>query len=273
MTIDVASLWDFARPEVSEVRFRAALERADADEALILRTQIARTHGLRKDFDRAREILRELEPSMACAGAEARVYFHLEFGRTFASATHAANLLTPEAKEFARKAFERALELARESELDALAIDAIHMRAFVDPAAADQLKWSKAALEVALASKQPEARRWEAAIRNNVGYALHQMGRLDDALREFEKALEIRERGTKPEATRIARWMVAWTLRGLGRSDEALTMQLALEEACDAVGEPDPYVFRELEALYREAGDKAKAEHYAERKAAAEGGE
>ena len=39
--IDVAPLWDFARPDVSEQRFRAALATASGDDALILQTQIA----------------------------------------------------------------------------------------------------------------------------------------------------------------------------------------------------------------------------------------
>ena len=61
--------------------------------------------------------------------------------------------------------------------------------------------------------------------------------------------------------------MVAWTLRSLDRSDEALQIQLTLEKDADAAGKPDPYVFEELEALYRKAGNLTKAQHYAERKA------
>ena len=106
-------------------------------------------------------------------------------------------------------------------------------------------------------------------MRNNVGYALHQLGRHEQALQQFQLALAIRERGVNAEATRVARWMVAWTLRSLGRADEALQLQLALEKDADAAGQPDPHVFAELEALYRSAGNLAKAQHYAQRKAAA----
>ncbi len=269
MAIDLAPLWDFANPDVSEQRFRAALEKAAGDDALILRTQIARTYGLRNDFDGARQHLREIEEAVGTAGPEAKVRFHLELGRTFASTAHSAKLLSAEAKSRARQEYDRALELARAAKLDALAIDAIHMFAFVDTAPADQLKWAEAALEVSMASQQPGARRWEASIRNNVGYALHQLGRYDEALTQFHKALEIRERGTDAEATRVARWMVAWTLRSLDRTDEALQIQLALEKDADAAGQPDPYVFEELEVLYRRAGNSSKAQHYAERKALA----
>ena len=40
--IDVAPLWDFAKPEASEQRFRAALSGAQGDDVLVLQTQIAR---------------------------------------------------------------------------------------------------------------------------------------------------------------------------------------------------------------------------------------
>jgi hypothetical protein len=62
--------------------------------------------------------------------------------------------------------------------------------------------------------------------------------------------------------------MVARTLRSLQRHDDALAIQLGLERELDAAGQPDPYVFEELEALYRATGDTAKAEHYRARKQA-----
>ena len=271
VALDLNTLWDFGRPELSEQRFRAALLTSTGDEALVLRVQIARTYGLRKDFDGARRILSEVAGDIPSAGPEVQVRYHLELGRTFASSTHPPSLVTPEAQEKARTAYERALALARAAKLDGLAIDAIHMLAFVDRAPDDQLKWGEAALAVVLSSTQPEAKRWEASVRNNVGYALHQLGRFNEALEQFQQALSIRERGVNAQATRVARWMVAWTLRSLRRDEEALEMQLALERDSDAAGQPDPYVFEELETLYRGKGDLAKAQHYAARKAAVSG--
>jgi tetratricopeptide (TPR) repeat protein len=267
MAIDIAPLWDFSKPDLSEQRFRAALQSASGDDALILQTQIARTHGLRKDFEKARALLKEVEPQLPGAGPEVRVRYALELGRTYASATHPPELQTPQSKELARSAYQSALDQARAAKLDGLAIDAIHMLAFVDTAPADQLKWAQQALAVVESSAQPEARRWEASIRNNLGYALHQLGRYDDALVQFNRAVEIRERETNAEATRTAHWMVAWTLRAMERNDEALAIQLRLERECDAAGEPDPYVFEELEALYRSKGDTERARHYQQRRA------
>jgi tetratricopeptide (TPR) repeat protein len=268
MAIDLAPLWDFGKPELSEQRFRAALATATADDALILQTQIARTYGLRRDFARARQELQPLEPQLAGASAEARVRHSLELGRSYASATHPPELLTPEATARARAAYLQALELARAGRLDGLAVDALHMLAFVDTAPADQLKWGREALAVALASTQPAARKWEASLRNNVGYALHQLGQYDAALAEFKRAVVLREEGGNAEATRTARWMVAWTLRALGRADEALDMQWRLERECAAANEPGAYVFEELELLYRARGDEAQATRYAEKKKA-----
>ena len=173
MAIDVAPLWDFNHPELSEQRFRAALATASPEDALILQTQIARTYGLRGDFARAQQALDTIEPQLAAAGAEVRVRYELEFGRTLASAKHAADSQTPAVKEQARSRYLRALELAQADQLDVLAIDALHMLAFVDTAPLDQLKWGEKALAIALSSSQPAARQWEASLRNNVGYALH----------------------------------------------------------------------------------------------------
>lgn len=263
MAIDLTPLWDFSKPELSEQRFRVALETAKGDDVLILHTQIARTHGLRKDFVKAQAVLTAIEPQIKTAGPEARARFALELGRTYASATHLRELLTDAAKVAARTAYTEALAVAKSGKLDALAIDAIHMFAFIDKAPADQLKWAQQALIVSIASDQPDARRWEASIRNNLGMALHGLGRFDEALAQFKQALTIREQGSNPSAIRIAHWMVAWTLRAMNHLDESLEIQLRLEKECAAANEPDPYVFEELETLYRAKGNEDRASHYA----------
>jgi hypothetical protein len=79
----------------------------------------------------------------------------------------------------------------------------------------------------------------------------------------------LREKGEDVQARRIAHWMVGWTLRALNRTDEALEIQLRLEREREAAGVPSPYVFEELELLYRAKGDRERADHYAELKKAA----
>lgn len=260
MAIDLTPLWDMRQPAQTEARLRAALDTASPEDRLILQTQIARTHGLRRDFATARRLLEEIAPAVSQAGPEARVRHALETGRSWTSATHAPEQLTPEAQAKARAAWEQALALAREARLDALAIDAVHMFAFIDTAPEDQRRWAATALALCLASDQPAARRWEASLRNNLGYALHQLGRLDEALAEFERALALRRQAGQPRTVREAEWMVAWTLRGLGRLDEALAIQRRLADENAAAGTPDPYVFDELAALHRAQGDAVAAD-------------
>lgn len=266
MAVDLNSMWNFDDPGQSEQRFRAALATATGDDAIVLQTQIARSYGLRGDFATARRILKGLEPQLPGAGAEARARHALELGRTYASATHPPEALTSEAKEGARSAYQHAYEIARDGGLDGLAVDALHMLAFVDTEPPDQLRWGQEALAIALASSQPAARKWEASLRNNIGYALYQLGRYDEALDQFRQAVVLREKGEDVQAKRSALWMVAWTLRALNRTDEALAIQLRLEREREAAGAPSAYVFEELELLYRAKGDRERADHYAQLK-------
>jgi len=263
MTIDVRALWDFDDPAASEARFREAQATATGDDVLVLETQIARSYGLRREPGRAREILDGVHARLDAAGPEPRVRCELELGRTWISAVTQPEERTGEAMDAARSAYLRAFELAREAGLDDLAVDAVHMMAFVDTDPAAQLAWNDRGLEIARASAQPAARRWEASLLNNRGMALHEAGRDAEALADFRAALELRGAMDDAGATRVAWWMVAWSLRLLGRLDEALPIQERLEQECAAAGEPDPFVFEELELLHRARGDDARAAHYA----------
>jgi tetratricopeptide (TPR) repeat protein len=258
--MDIASMWNHADPTGSETTFCAALEQATGDSALILQTQIARTYGIRQQFERGQSILNGLD--LSNASPEATVHYWLEWGRTFCSATHAPESLTNQHRDQARTAFTNAFELAQAAKLDALAVDALHMMGFVDTSPEELLAWNQKTLAYIEASHDPEARRWEGSLRNNLGYALHQVGRLEEALEQFKLALAVREKQGETRGIRIARWMIAWTLRGLGRFDDALEIQLRLEREWDADGRPDPYVYEELTALYRATENIELAERY-----------
>jgi tetratricopeptide (TPR) repeat protein len=264
--MDIASLWNHADPAGSEAKFRAALKKATGDTALILQTQIARTHGIRQQFDQARNILETL--NLTGAGPEANTNYWLELGRTFCSATHDEASQTDETRDQARTAFTRAFELARDAKLDVLAIDALHMMGFVDTAPKELLDWNQKTLAFMEASPDPKAQTWAGSLHNNVGYALHQVGRLEEALEQFKLALTAREKKGEVRGVRIAHWMIAWTLRGLERFNEAIEIQLRLEREWDADGQPDLYVFEELVALYEATGDAARTEHYRAKRAA-----
>jgi tetratricopeptide (TPR) repeat protein len=271
MAINLDPLWDFGNPALSESRFVAALDGASPEDAFVLRTQIARTYGIRGDFERQRQVLAELRPKLDASGPEARTRYFLELGRSYASATHKPADQTAETRQLAANAYAEAIATSQSARLDGLLVDALHMMEFVETSLDAKLKWVNEALAIASTSSQSEAKIWEASLRNNAGYTLHRMGKYADALKEFETALALREAQGQPEGIRIARWMVAWTLRALGRSAEALEIQLRLEQERAEANRPSPYVFDELAQLYAVLGEPDKARHYSEMKQRLEG--
>ena len=252
--VDVDALWNYADPAASQARFREALKAARGDDALILRTQIARTLGLRDQFEAAG---RELDAVQAAGdtGAEVRVRLALERGRLLRSSGRPAE---------GRPLFEQAFALADAARLEALAADALHMIALVEPALEQRIAWNRRTVAYALRATDPKARRWQAPALNNIGSDLREAGRLDESLAQFREALAAYERGGRPANVRFARWQIANVLRLQGKTGEALAMQLALERDAAAAGEPDPEVYDELALLHRAAGhdklaDEARA--------------
>jgi len=256
--VDVDALWNFSDPAASERRFRAALATAAGDDALVLRTQIARTFGLRRQFDRAHAELDAMAPALQAAGPVVRVRADLERGRTLRSAGQAAA---------SRPLFRRAHETAAAAGLDALAADALHMIALVAEGLDERLDWNRQALALARRSADPGARRWAGPVLNNIGNDLRGAGRLAESLAMFQEAQAAYEQSGRTGGARFARWQVANVLRLLGQADEALALQLALERDNAAAGAPDVYVFEELALLYAAKGDAARAAHYRELKA------
>lgn len=252
------SLWNFSDPAASEAAFRRELggdPQADAQ----LTTQIARTYGLRGDFDTARTLLAPLAQGLEGRPAVVQALYWLEWGRAHASTAHPSPL-SDDQRALARQAYEACLAVS--SGLDSLAVDALHMMAVVDPAPEDQEAWTRKALDRAEASSQPAARAWRGALRNNLGYALHLAGKYSEAIEQFQLSRQAYLERSQAAQVRIADWMIAWTLRVMGEADQALAAQLRLEKDCDAAGEPDPYVYDELQTLYTARGNAAEAERY-----------
>ena len=254
--MDVSRYWNFNDPAASEAAFRKALSAGPgADDSLTLQTQIARTYSLRSRFDDAHTLLDAIEPQLATAGAEPRVRYLLERGRTFRSS---------KAADRARPLFVDAAERARTAKLDALEVDALHMIALVEAEPEAQMQWNRKALAVAASSADPLARNWDASLANNIGMSLHDAGRYDEALTSFRAALAARQRIGNAGLVRVARWMIAWTLRSLHRHDEALAILRRLDAENAAAGEPDGHVFEEIaeNLLAQQRGDAAKP-HFA----------
>jgi tetratricopeptide (TPR) repeat protein len=229
--VDLGKLWDFDQPAVSEERSRAALATAGGEDALVLRTQLARALALRRRFDESAAELDQVTPDTPLV----RTYLGLERGRLLNSSGH---------PEDAKPHFLAALEEAEQAGLDHLAADAAHMMALVEPGEA-QIPWAQRALAIAEASDDPRARRWVGSVTHNLGWTMHDLGRYDEALAYFERALAFREQQGDPELIRIGRWTVARGLRSLGRYDEALVIQQELA----STGPEDGYVSEELGEL------------------------
>ncbi len=245
--VDLAELWDFNQPAVSEQRFRETLTTATGSDALVLRTQLARALGLQRRFEEAGA---ELDAMPDSEDPLVRTYRELERGRVLNSSGDPAA---------ARPHFLAALDEAESAGLDHLAADAAHMMAITEPGEA-QIPWAERALAIASASTDPRARRWVGSVSHNLGWTLHGMGRYDEALEVWQRALAYREEQGDPGPLHIAQWTVGRGLRSLGRYDEALAIQ---QELAGKV-ESDGYVQEELGELMLATGraDEARP-HFA----------
>jgi tetratricopeptide (TPR) repeat protein len=232
---DPTPLWDFDDPAGSEQRLRAAADVAEGTDRLALLTQVARALGLQERYHEGHALLDDL----ALNDDEVVARVSLERGRLLRSAGD------PEA---ARPHFDAAERSAAAAGLDVLRIDAVHMQALVaDPA--DRLAINQRALEIVSVSSDPAARDWDASLLTNIGMVHADAGDFATALAVFEQALAARERQGDPESIRVARWMVAWALRNLGHTADALTMQREIKAELDAAGRTDPYVDEEIARL------------------------
>lgn len=233
--IDPRPLWDFDDPAASGERFLDAAEHAGEPDRTVWLTQYARTLGLRQRYDEATRVL----DGLSSEDPEAATYLDLERGRVLNSSGRPGQ---------ARPVFEAAARRAAEAGLDALHVDALHMVAIVAPPE-EQHAINTRALSVARASSEQRARDWDASLLNNIGMTYADAGDFEQALASFEEALAACERIGDPQRIRVARWMVAWSLRNLGRRDQARAMQQALKRELDTLGERDEYVDEELALL------------------------
>jgi tetratricopeptide (TPR) repeat protein len=233
--IDPRLLWDFDDPTASGERFLEAAEHADEPDRTSWLTQYARALGLQERYDEASLLLDQLTSD----DAQAATYLDLERGRVLNSSGRG---------EEARPFFESAVHRAATAGLDALHVDALHMVAIVAPAE-KRHDINARALAIARGSDDQRARDWDASLLNNIAMAYADDGDFERALVSFQEALTARERIGDPRTIRVARWMIAWSLRHLGRADEARELQRSLKRELDSLGEVDPFVDEELALL------------------------
>ncbi len=235
-------LWDFGDPARTEARFRAVLRDPRVDPALgfEIETQIARTLGLRREFDAARTLLDTLVARIAGDWGRPRARWLLERGRTYASAIHADD--RPTAMQLYRGAWRLALAHGEER----LAIDAAHMLAIVAPTMQEQEHWMREGLAVARSARDPKARRWQGTLWHNLGMSYHDAQRHRDAVDAFRQAVAARTVAGDAQALFVERWCLAWALRYTGAHEEALSILDTLDAQARAQATPDGYVYEEM---------------------------
>jgi len=239
-------VWDFNDLDLSERRFRAALEQEEtAAGRAALFTQLARIEGLRGDFAAGERLLAIAE---ALGGAESWVL--IERGRLLRSSGDGPSALP---------LFEAAFEQARAVQDGFLAGDAAHMAALVG----DMEAWTARGIE--LTDDDPGG-YWLARLLNNVGWSRYEAGDFERALDAFNEALAVRSKDPQELHEReIARYAVGKALRALGRIDEATgQLELAVAWATEA-GFEAPYFHEELAECYAAAGRTEEARVQAQR--------
>lgn len=216
---DFDASWNFGDPPGTRAIFEELLA-AHADAPLPwrleLRTQIARTHSLSRNFDAAHALLDAVDAELAAIDGDVRVEVRsaLERGRCHNSAGD---------KIKGRPLFESAWETASAAGLDGLAVDAAHMVAIAAMGTDDELAWGRKALALAESSEQPAARKWRGSLYNNIGWSLHDRGDFQGALELFDKQILVRREAGEEPALRVALWARARALRSLGQHAQALT--------------------------------------------------
>jgi tetratricopeptide (TPR) repeat protein len=236
--------WDFDDLGATERRLRSALAEEGSDEgrAEVL-TQLARVDGLRGDFETGEQLIEEAE-ALAGESPVAQTRIDLERGRLRRSSGD------PDA---ARPLFESAYATAGRDGLWFLAADAAHMVALASSDRAAFVEWTRKGID--LAEVHEEAAYWSGPLLNNLGWEYYEAGELEQALDAFERALEARElTPANGDGIALARYAVGKTLRGLGRSEEAIPLLERAVGWATEVGGPDGWFHEELAQEYAEVG-------------------
>ncbi len=238
---EIDRLWDYDKPQVTEMKFRELLPAAEKSENksyyVELLTQLARTQSLQRKFDVAHEILdnaRQIISGRNMPVAEIR--YLLERGRTFNSAND---------KEKAIALFKEAYHQALNHNEDFYAIDAAHMLGIAEKPQ-EQLSWNLKTMDLAENSTDTKAKKWLGSLYNNIGWTYHDLKDYTKALHFFEKTLTWRTDQKDEKGVFIAKWCIGRVCRSLDRIDDALKIQNELlDEAQKKKLEPG-YVFEEL---------------------------
>ena len=221
---ELDTLWDYNAPDASRLRFEGVLDATSGPFRAEIHTQIARCYGLAGRFEEGHQTLdRALSESPDPVG-QARI--SLERGR----------LLRSSGTEGSHTCFQIAEVQARNANALFYEIDAIHMRALVEP---DAEGLAQLGLVKAEASSDPRCRRWRIALNSNLGWSYHSRGEFQMALASFDQCLQAAVEWADPVRINHAYWYKAHTLIALNQLSKAREMleDLAYDPHC----EPEVY--------------------------------
>ena len=252
--VDFDKLWDYSHPEASEQRFRELLP--DALDSLNfsyfsqLLTQIARAEGLQRKFPDAHKTLDRVERALPKSDGRTLIRYLLERGRVYNSSGNT---------EDAKRLFLQAYDLAVKSKEEFYAVDAAHMIAIAE-SPDKKLGWNLKALDLAEASSDEKARNWKGSLYNNLGWTYFDQKDYQEALFMFEKALDFRTQVGDLVNIGVAKWCIAKTLRMMGHTEEALSMQQELFDGYRSTGQKNGFVYEEIGECMLVLGRELEAE-------------
>ncbi|MCC6866157.1 MAG: hypothetical protein IT280_08365 [Ignavibacteria bacterium] len=238
---DFDKLWDYNNPAATEKKFRDILPSAEKSKDrgyyIELLTQLARTYSLRKKFDMAHVILDKAMKIIRAEHIIPRIRYMLERGRTYNS-----NGEINKASELFKAAFLQAEKYGEEY----LAIDAAHMMGIVTNGE-DSIKWNEIAIKLAMESNDENAKRWLGSLYNNTAWTYFDMMEFDKAIELHKKNVEYHSLQNNKQQLSIAKWSVARVMREMGNAEEALNMQISLQnENKKLLNSEDGYNFKEI---------------------------
>lgn len=216
----LSDLFDHDRPAESERALlklaQSALACGNRELAAASYAQAARAQGIQDKLPEARESLAEAAPLAGTARTRIRIL--LEQGR----------IARRERKpEQARSLLAEAFDKAKLERQDALAADAAHMLALIEPGAT-YLEWTERGLAIAEGSADPIARRWVGNLAYNAGVRLSESSDHQAAALMFARSMAARRMEGDAELIAAAELALSGELARLGRFDEAEAIQRRL---------------------------------------------
>jgi tetratricopeptide (TPR) repeat protein len=227
---DLYELWDYNRPEETEMKFLKILSEArdsgNFDYLGQLLTQIARTRVFLGDIEGARKLLDEADATLTGECKIGKIRSILERGRTYQA--------SGEMKK-AEFLFLKACDQSYMADALEYTVDAAHMLAILSEPE-EAIKWNDFALKLTEDSDKERVRYWQGSLFNNIGWEYHKKGDYDSAYLYFKKSLTFHVEKKRPDRIRFATFSISHTLRSMAPFEEALMRLRQLMENYESEG-------------------------------------